>query len=180
MKWKDTEEGKNWCKVYGKEYRKKNSSKNNEYQKQYREENKQELLDKKKEYYQLHKEEHKRIKKEYRDNNKERIKEYYQTPRAKILCCIKDGKRKARKLNQLGPNPPTIEFLEKLYSSRCWYCGEAAKHADHFYPLSKGGLHDISNLVPACAFCNLSKNDKDPYVFCAELLTQTIETSNVG
>lgn len=44
--------------------------------------------------------------------------------------------------------------------NKCWMCGGAFEHVDHVKPLSKGGAHVLSNLRPACAYCNLSKNDK--------------------
>ena len=31
-----------------------------------------------------------------------------------------------------------------------------------------GGSHVLSNLVPACATCNGSKGDRDPYVWFSE------------
>ncbi len=40
----------------------------------------------------------------------------------------------------------------------CLYCGAPAEHADHVLPRNLGGT-DEGNLVPACAPCNLSKND---------------------
>ena len=33
--------------------------------------------------------------------------------------------------------------------------------ADHVIPISKGGTHVLSNLVPACRACNFSKRAKD-------------------
>lgn len=38
---------------------------------------------------------------------------------------------------------------------------------DHFFPLSRGGRHDVSNVVPACGPCNFSKNDSDPFEWMA-------------
>lgn len=43
---------------------------------------------------------------------------------------------------------------------RCAYCGAVATHLDHVEPLSKGGADVESNIVPACAPCNLSKGAK--------------------
>ena len=40
---------------------------------------------------------------------------------------------------------------------RCAYCDAGAEHLDHVQPLSKGGADTESNMVPACARCNLSK-----------------------
>lgn len=42
----------------------------------------------------------------------------------------------------------------------CYYCGGPHEHDDHFIPLSRGGTHEVSNLVPACEICNCSKKDK--------------------
>ncbi|MFG3405623.1 HNH endonuclease [Streptomyces sp. NPDC048142] len=42
----------------------------------------------------------------------------------------------------------------------CCYCGRWATHLDHVHPLSKGGADKESNMVPACADCNLSKGAK--------------------
>lgn len=42
----------------------------------------------------------------------------------------------------------------------CAYCGDLAEHLDHVVPLSKGGDDIESNIVPACAPCNLSKGAK--------------------
>lgn len=42
----------------------------------------------------------------------------------------------------------------------CCYCGSRAAHLDHVHPLSRGGEDVESNIVPACAACNLSKGAK--------------------
>jgi 5-methylcytosine-specific restriction endonuclease McrA len=42
----------------------------------------------------------------------------------------------------------------------CCYCDARATHLDHVEPLSKGGSDTESNIVPACAKCNLSKGAK--------------------
>ena len=48
--------------------------------------------------------------------------------------------------------------------SSCLYCGcrldSGSKVLDHMDPLSKGGAHDASNLVVACAKCNTRKSAK--------------------
>lgn len=43
---------------------------------------------------------------------------------------------------------------------RCCYCDARASHLDHVVPLSRGGTDVESNIVPACASCNLSKGAK--------------------
>jgi len=44
----------------------------------------------------------------------------------------------------------------------CRYCGdqEGPFHADHVYPLSKGGETTLQNLVTACRSCNRRKSNK--------------------
>jgi 5-methylcytosine-specific restriction endonuclease McrA len=48
------------------------------------------------------------------------------------------------------------------YGFRCVYCGKKPKELtmDHITPLSKGGAHTMSNVVPACRSCNAKKNDR--------------------
>lgn len=45
------------------------------------------------------------------------------------------------------------------YAYACGYCGDWTRPltADHRIPLSRGGLHTISNLIPACRPCNSRK-----------------------
>lgn len=50
-------------------------------------------------------------------------------------------------------------ILER-WGHRCAYCPAVATHLDHVHPLSKGGADKESNIVPACAACNLSKGAK--------------------
>jgi len=48
----------------------------------------------------------------------------------------------------------------------CVYCGspvcERTGHVDHVLPWSRGGSNEMSNLVAACAECNLKKGAKTP------------------
>ena len=43
------------------------------------------------------------------------------------------------------------------WGGHCCYCDAPAEHLDHVTPLSRGGRDVLSNVVPACADCNLSK-----------------------
>ena len=57
-------------------------------------------------------------------------------------------------------------------SRHCPYCqnefeiGEV--HADHIYPVSKGGLSTKANMVNVCSKCNSKKSDKTLLSFCED------------
>ncbi len=44
--------------------------------------------------------------------------------------------------------------------SRCAYCEGKAETVDHVVPKSRGGLHEWTNVVAACARCNHRKADR--------------------
>ena len=53
----------------------------------------------------------------------------------------------------------------------CPYCAGPLgniPHLDHIYPVSKGGLNLIENLVYCCETCNRAKSDKSLRQFCKE------------
>ena len=56
------------------------------------------------------------------------------------------------------------EWLKEKYESRCAYCGNRFDRLDkdHVIPLSGGGNHTLSNIVPSCRPCNLHKNARTP------------------
>lgn len=59
--------------------------------------------------------------------------------------------------------------LEK--TTECPYCNEplgAQPHADHIYPLSRGGQETESNMVYVCSRCNIAKSDKTLHTFCMD------------
>jgi 5-methylcytosine-specific restriction endonuclease McrA len=63
-------------------------------------------------------------------------------------------------------------FKLKIKKSKdCPYCQEplgTAPHLDHIYPVSKGGLNLIENLIYCCDVCNRAKSDKSLRQFCKE------------
>jgi 5-methylcytosine-specific restriction endonuclease McrA len=51
------------------------------------------------------------------------------------------------------------ELCKEVFGHRCAYCFAAAPLTlDHVEPLSRGGAHAMSNIVPACKPCNTRKN----------------------
>ncbi|MCM0594577.1 MAG: HNH endonuclease [Gloeotrichia echinulata DEX184] len=103
---------------------------------------------------------------EYRKLNKEKIressKEYYQ--RNKEKSYINARKRRARKLQNHFTHYSEQDLLKRFedFKFSCAYCGSKEfLTVDHLIPVSKGGPDCISNLVPACSFCNGSKGNRD-------------------
>jgi len=113
--------------------------------------------------------------KEYYSKNKEKItkykKAYSQTEKGKAISRNKTNKRRAKYKN----GDVTTDELLQLYArvKKCYWCEKKLSknkiHMDHYVPLSKGGLHTISNIVLSCPRCNLSKNAKDPHKFAQTL-----------
>lgn len=54
--------------------------------------------------------------------------------------------------------------IQAAFDHCCAYCGKRAKGhltQDHLTPLSKGGNHTVSNVVPACRSCNARKREHE-------------------
>lgn len=55
--------------------------------------------------------------------------------------------------------------IKVVYKNRCGYCGERKPLTqDHIIPVSKGGDHTASNIIPACRSCNSRKHARLPLV----------------
>lgn len=55
-------------------------------------------------------------------------------------------------------------IMQELADHRCHYCKKRYKGRltmDHIVPLSKGGHHTYSNIIPACRSCNSKKGNRD-------------------
>ena len=153
-----------------KQYAKKNKEKKAEYNRRYREEHKEELAEYKKLYYQEHKKEKAEYDRKYRKDNKERRTEqkrqYYQSPNGLAVSLNATAKRRIKEQSQ-GNGITKEQWLEMMnyFNWSCSYSGKSlSKHSrtiDHIIPLSKGGEHEIWNLVPMDRSYNSSKHDKD-------------------
>jgi 5-methylcytosine-specific restriction endonuclease McrA len=71
----------------------------------------------------------------------------------------KSARRRALKKNN-GAFLITKKEVQKLYRQPCFYCNAESSHLDHVIPISRGGVHSVGNIVPACSACNLSKSDR--------------------
>lgn len=74
-----------------------------------------------------------------------------------------NNRRKARQrdvaINDLTPSQ-WVQIIA-AHDGRCAYCGTLPDRItmDHVIPISKGGNHTASNIVPACGPCNSAKGD---------------------
>jgi 5-methylcytosine-specific restriction endonuclease McrA len=91
---------------------------------------------------------------EYRKNNPEKIRAINHRQRAKR--------------GKAGGNFTfsQISLQDQRQKNRCYYCHKKMgnqRTIEHIIPLSRGGSNDISNIVLACRYCNISKNAKLPH-----------------
>ena len=86
----------------------------------------------------------------------------------------KEKRRRARKLMAPQNDLTAAQWREikAAFKFRCAYCGVKPKRLeqDHVVPLSKGGNHTASNIVPACGPCNRHKHTGPPPVPVQPLL----------
>jgi 5-methylcytosine-specific restriction endonuclease McrA len=60
-------------------------------------------------------------------------------------------------------------IIVDLFGSKCCYCDKTGKLTiEHIDPISRGGKHAVSNLAPACDYCNKAKKTKTVEQFCPE------------
>lgn len=80
----------------------------------------------------------------------------------KAYSALQSQNRRARKAGSGGKPFATQELNEHVikFDGKCYYCGAPWRHIDHIVPLSRGGKHEIDNLVTACAKCNTTKHNK--------------------
>lgn len=87
-------------------------------------------------------------------------------------------RRRDRKLGNGGAGVTEAEWeaLVATYDSRCAYCeaDDRKLTQDHVVPLSKGGRHEIENLLPACRPCNQGKGVRSAEEWRATLASRAV------
>jgi 5-methylcytosine-specific restriction endonuclease McrA len=76
----------------------------------------------------------------------------------------KSKRRKALERGSIGIHVKGKQVKARFaqFGHCCAYCGATGDlHIEHVVPISFGGTHVLSNIVPACKSCNFSKRDKD-------------------
>ncbi len=69
------------------------------------------------------------------------------------------AKRNEEEIRTMATN---VKRIIREVDTHCPYCGDHLgenPHADHIYPVSKGGLSVSMNMVMVCSKCNLKKKD---------------------
>ena len=111
-------------------------------------------------YYATHPEKVMVSNKRLRDDHPEYASLYAQTHPEKNIA--RKQRRRARLLDAPRNDLTARQWMKikAAYNYRCVYCGTKPKHLtqDHLTPLSKGGSHTASNVVPACKPCNSKKH----------------------
>lgn len=81
--------------------------------------------------------------------------------RAKAIRKLAKARRRARERSAQIVEISSAQLLMRMHAqgNRCVYCDGPFEHVDHLKPLALGGPNCLANLRPACAPCNLSKND---------------------
>lgn len=142
---------------YGRQYRAENKERIAESKKQWYERNPERLAEMTLAWKQANPEKVRAYKRAYKLRNPDKDKNYYQQNKWRYE--LSRANRRARKA-QASIFLVTAKDVRRIMSKPCIYCGAMAEHLEHIIPLSRGGLHSIGNLAPACAKCNLSKGAK--------------------
>ena len=90
----------------------------------------------------------------------------------KRAAIIRNNRDRRRAQSLGGVSSMALAAWTTKQKKACYWCGckcPKGFHIDHYVPLSKGGKHELANLVIACGPCNLKKNAKDPLDFAREV-----------
>ena len=164
---------------YHRKWRESNTEKLAASKKKYREENLEKVAAGEKKWRDANSKKAAANNKKWRAANPEYQRKYHAANREKAASAVKKWReanpeetragvlrRRARLHGAAGWGYTTASHISarwEAFGGRCWMCGGEATATDHVKPISKGGAHWPSNLRPACAGCNLSKQAKWPY-----------------
>lgn len=98
-------------------------------------------------------------------------KRYAQANPDKRCLYAQNKKHRRRLLTDGGITSRELAAWRRTQPKVCYWCGARNLKRitiDHYIPLSRGGKHEVGNLVIACKSCNSSKHAKDPIQFAQE------------
>lgn len=88
---------------------------------------------------------------------------YWQSDLARNKHRMYSAKRRSRQAKAPLNDLTKKDWLESLkyFNHECSYCGNKENiEQDHVRPLTKGGSHTKTNIIPACRSCNSSKRQR--------------------
>lgn len=131
-----------------KAYRDANADKLREYRKR----NADRIAARNKAWNEANPEKRRELDRAFRAKNPHKIRQYHATRRA-----VENG----AEVNDL--TAAQWSEIKAAYGHRCAYCHKKSQRLtqDHVVPLSRGGHHTASNVVPACKSCNSRKGARE-------------------
>lgn len=162
-----------------KQYFEENKERIRERKKQWRLENLERVREKNRKWEKDNRERSKPRRQKWCEENKERMEKvtkiWFEKNREKLKNYQKQYKEDnpQKIINALTKRKIKIELFKEItkqewldlmnkYEWKCFYCDKTftvkTRTLDHIIPLSKGGRHHISNLIPCCRSCNRFKN----------------------
>lgn len=102
----------------------------------------------------------------------EKAKEWARANREKRRAIADNYKHRRRAWTEGGVSTIKLYQWKRSQKKVCYWCNANCRseyHVDHYVPLSRGGAHELDNLVIACPSCNHRKSAKDPLEFAAEV-----------
>lgn len=96
---------------------------------------------------------------EYKARRAATTRKLYAANPQKVLDAIH---RRRAKIEEGSVTKEQWEGILARYGHRCAYCrrGDVELGQDHVLPLTKGGTHDPTNVVPCCRPCNTRKGNR--------------------
>lgn len=120
------------------------------------------------EYYKANKEFLDERNKQWVQKNKDKVKEHKKKWELANPDSLRERtrRRRAKKKNLAVGIITVVQLNQKIdyWGRRCWVCKDQYEEMDHVKPLSKGGLHVLSNLRPICVPCNRRKSSTWPFI----------------
>jgi len=89
---------------------------------------------------------------------------YQVNPGLRLYTREKTRRRQAQERGQTPVQIPVSAIRQRFneFGNCCAYCGQGGDmEIEHVRAISKGGAHDIGNIVPACSRCNANKRTRD-------------------
>jgi hypothetical protein len=157
-------------------YYAKNAERYRQYVRQRRMENPDKYRERCSRYYEANRDRMREYCRRYREANLEKHRERCRQWRRVNLDKERQASRRRsawkRAARRRALQPVTQQQIDArfaLWDNRCAFCGVAADHqrnrgyqrltVEHVLPLTKGGLDEAANIIPACSTCNTSKNN---------------------